>query len=76
MFGVLLACAVEGIVLHLFLRHRAPWIAWALTLSTVHWLMLSEPVSVQLPYGLKKQVQAVGIEPDEAKKFLAAIDAH
>lgn len=141
LFGVLVACAVEGIALHLWLYPKAPVITWVLTLSTIyaaiwfladyrattllpilvtpttivvragmrhsieiprqllhridptpppdatlsinctfmstpsHWLILSEPVLMRLPYGLRKRVLAVGIEPDQPQKFVDAVQA-
>lgn len=41
--------------------------------APTQWLILSEPVTMRLPYGLSKQVGAVGIEPDDPAGFAQAI---
>lgn len=137
--GLLLACVVESIAVHILIKSTSEIFAWGLSMSTVyfgiwligdyratvlhpilirddaieiragfrgslciprnrirtitnvkpeqvspvmnmtfmstpsHWIEFVEPIAVQLPYGMRKQVRAVGVEPDEPKTFDAAV---
>lgn len=37
--------------------------------APTHWLTFSEPMIAEGPYGLRRRVRAIGIEPDEAAEF-------
>ena len=38
-----------------------------------HWLTLAEPVEATGPYGLRRQVRAIGLLPDAGEEFTAAL---
>jgi hypothetical protein len=41
--------------------------------APTHWVRLSEPVWAQGPYGLRRRVRALGLEPDAAEAFREAL---
>ncbi len=43
--------------------------------TPTHWLTLSEPMDAEGPYGFRRRVRALGIEPDEAAEFDRALQS-
>lgn len=44
--------------------------------TPTHWLTLSEPMVAEGPYGFRRLVRAIGIEPDAAEDFDHILDEH
>jgi hypothetical protein len=43
--------------------------------TSTRWLTLSEPMQALGPYGFRRRVRAIGIEPDTAEEFDRALDS-
>jgi len=54
-------------------RHRPPLGRECLNLTLLgtptHWIVLTQPVAARGPYGVRRHVRAVGIQPDDASGF-------
>jgi hypothetical protein len=46
-----------------------------LLVAPTHWITFARPVMAEGPYGLRRRVRSVGIQPDDADRLDRVLDA-